>query len=803
MRMSRFSLIPLLLGILLSFSPSVSLADITALSKGGQSLLLYKDYYALVIGVSNYQKWPKIPFAIQDAGEIAERLEHLGFKTKLVLDPTHREMLTALTEMVYVLGRDENRGLLLYYAGHGETETLADKSKMGYIIPKDCPLLKDDPMGFVTHAISMREIESISLRIRSKHVLMLFDSCFSGSLFALVRAIPHDITEKSTLPVRQYITAGTEDEEVPDRSIFKRCFLIGLEGDADLTGDGYITGSELGMYLSDKVVNYTNRQQHPQYGKINNPDLDRGDFIFVPLKRQERRVTSDKDAVAEKSAVAEELKLLREERKRTEDTLAELKKLLQEREQAGKTAASDQKEKLEMETKLKEAQKDIKVTEEVMASRIKELEGKLSSAEDRARKETQQEKEIKGPQVASIPQGTAETKFQRIALRSVPTSLRDRDIKSMIEKFNFPVQPSNRKGQFPREYMDNGDGTITDKITGLVWEKEGASSLYYWDAQKRIENLNDQKLGGHGNWRIPTLEELCSLLDSKSNPQGYYISSVFGNPQGVCWTSDIDEDHRNARYTKYRFSVDFSKGEISSFNSEHSFTGGGGVPQPQRLYMKTVRTLMQPQMTAKAERPVPADSAKAGKDSRVALLPGETKSDVIQKMKLRDRAEMNLSDQDVEIMLKQRNLFSRSHNPKGIFPNSFADNEDGTITDKVTGLMWQKGGSPSDVTFYTAQKYVQDLNEKRFGGHREWRLPTVEELCSLLKAEPNNRKLHIDRLFESLQSACWSSDLSAQGAGFRLRSAFVVDFVTGDFRIDFAEIWSQTRRYVKAVRTIE
>jgi len=72
-----------------------------------------------------------------------------------------------------------------------------------------------------------------------------------------------------------------------------------------------------------------------------------------------------------------------------------------------------------------------------------------------------------------------------------------------------------------------------------------------------------------------------------------------------------------------------------------------------------------------------------------------------------------------------------------------------------------------------------------------------------LKAEPNNRKLHIDRLFESLQSDCWSSDLSAQGAGFRLRSAFVVDFVTGDFRIDFAEIWSQTRRYVKAVRTIE
>jgi hypothetical protein len=128
----------------------------------------------------------------------------------------------------------------------------------------------------------MKNIESVSMRIKSKHVLMLFDSCFSGSLFNLVRAMPQDITEKSASPVRQYITAGRGDEQVPDRSMFKRCLLIGLEGDADLTGDGYITGTELGMYLSEKVVNYTRSLQHPQYGKINNPDLDRGDFIFVP-----------------------------------------------------------------------------------------------------------------------------------------------------------------------------------------------------------------------------------------------------------------------------------------------------------------------------------------------------------------------------------------------------------------------------------------------------------------------------------------------------------------------------------------
>jgi hypothetical protein len=110
--------------------------------------------------------------------------------------------------------------------------------------------------------------------------------------------VPDDITEKSAFPVRQYITAGREDEQVPDKSMFKRSFLIGLEGDADLTGDGYITGTELGMYLSDKVVNYTQGRQHPQYGKINNPDLDRGDFIFVPKKKYEASLKVTEGAVA-------------------------------------------------------------------------------------------------------------------------------------------------------------------------------------------------------------------------------------------------------------------------------------------------------------------------------------------------------------------------------------------------------------------------------------------------------------------------------------------------------------------------
>jgi len=253
---------------------------IRIVAKSGQSLYLYKDYHALVVGVSDYNKWPDLPNAVKDAKEVASTLRGLGFTVKTLLDPTSKQLKTAFSDIAFGIGSERNRAVLFYFAGHGETLKLADGTELGYIIPKDCPLKTRNPIGFDDKAISMKDIEVLALKVKSKHFLMLFDSCFSGSLFNLVRAAPVDITEKSAKPVRQFITAGGPGEQVPDRSIFKIVFLDGIKGYADLNGDGYVTGSELGMHLQDKVVNYTRGGQHPQYGKINNPKLDKGDFIF-------------------------------------------------------------------------------------------------------------------------------------------------------------------------------------------------------------------------------------------------------------------------------------------------------------------------------------------------------------------------------------------------------------------------------------------------------------------------------------------------------------------------------------------
>src|SRR5207253_44409 len=107
------------------------------------------------------------------------------------------------------------------------------------------------------------------------------------SLFETTRGgIPPAIASRTSMPVRQFITAGTAEQEVPDRSIFREQLVEALRGEADLNGDGYVTGSELGAFLEDKVTNYSNRAQTPRWGKIRNPNLDKGDFVFVLPKTQ-------------------------------------------------------------------------------------------------------------------------------------------------------------------------------------------------------------------------------------------------------------------------------------------------------------------------------------------------------------------------------------------------------------------------------------------------------------------------------------------------------------------------------------
>ena len=88
----------------------------------------------------------------------------------------------------------------------------------------------------------------------------------------------------------------------------------------------------------------------------------------------------------------------------------------------------------------------------------------------------------------------------------------------------------------------------------------------------------------------------------------------------------------------------------------------------------------------------------------------------------------------------------------------FIDNGDGTVTDVETNLVWQKDSAPERITWSEAQEYIQDLNEANFAGHNDWRLPTSDELLTLMLTDQSTKRLHLDPIFGS-QRCFWSATI--------------------------------------------
>jgi formylglycine-generating enzyme required for sulfatase activity len=273
------------------FAPALAadrgIVPIEIKDRSGNQVGLYNESHALVIGVSDYQEYPSAPFSWHDLPGVAtdiqlvrSALETHGFHVVVVENPNHEELEKAFEDFIHLYGFDSNNRLLFFFSGHGFTLKLSTGLNMGYIVPSDAPPPDWDQRGFLNKAMDMQQMEVYAMRIQAKHALFLFDSCFSGSIFSLTKSAPAYINYKTNLPVRQFITAGRADEKVPDESIFRAQFISALEGEADADADGYLTGNELGTFIEKKVINYSKNSQHPQFGTLRNPYLDKGDFVF-------------------------------------------------------------------------------------------------------------------------------------------------------------------------------------------------------------------------------------------------------------------------------------------------------------------------------------------------------------------------------------------------------------------------------------------------------------------------------------------------------------------------------------------
>src|SRR5947209_16528260 len=129
-------------------------------------------YYALVIGNNAYTTLPKLKTAESDARAVAALLQDTyGFETKLLLNATRQQISAALYTYRHELAPEAS--LLIYYAGHGYNDKDAAKT---YWLPVDATL--DDNSNWII----ADEITTAIKVIPAKHVLVISDSCYSGTL---------------------------------------------------------------------------------------------------------------------------------------------------------------------------------------------------------------------------------------------------------------------------------------------------------------------------------------------------------------------------------------------------------------------------------------------------------------------------------------------------------------------------------------------------------------------------------------------------------------------------------------------
>jgi len=133
------------------------------------------------------------------------------------------------------------------------------------------------------------------------------------------------------------------------------------------------------------------------------------------------------------------------------------------------------------------------------------------------------------------------------------------------------------------------------------------------------------------------------------------------------------------------------------------------------------------------------------------------------------------------------------------------------VVDYATGLMWQRGGSDEKILFGVNQdgpaEFVQGLNQQPAGGFSDWRLPTVEELGSLLEPIGKNEGLFIDPVFDATQWECGTSDRlikQANKGGVFVVGPWevLVDFGTGRIHHRRFGEGNTHKAFVRAVRTM-
>lgn len=237
------------------------------------------EYHALVIGNNNYADLDDLGTAINDANEIAKVLKDTyGYKTQVLQNATHLEIVQALADYQEKLGKLDN--LVVYYAGHG----LIDERQNGYWIPTDAKL--SDKSSWIPNKVISEFMSSMN----AKHVMVIADSCYSGTMSgSAIRPFPEDVAENdilftSRVKARTVLTSGglqpVLDSGGDGHSIFASALLDVLK-----ENDGVMEGYRLYQALEQQVKlrsKLSGIQQIPEYTAVKHAGHEGSEFYFLP-----------------------------------------------------------------------------------------------------------------------------------------------------------------------------------------------------------------------------------------------------------------------------------------------------------------------------------------------------------------------------------------------------------------------------------------------------------------------------------------------------------------------------------------
>jgi len=235
-------------------------------------------YRALIIGINDY-KDPKIPdlkTPLNDARSMAGMLqEKYGFVVETILGKraTKKSVYNALRNLSSMAKPDDS--ILIYYAGHGD---LDKQYNDGWWIPYDATA--GDPLTYLDNT----QVQKAMRSTKARHVLLISDSCYSGTLFGQARSMPPVIDNKYYLGLyneksRWGMTSGNKTPVADDGTGGHSVFAYQLIKELKNNNKPYLSTQEIYTRIAPVVSN--NSEQTPLCRPIRNTGDQGGEFVFI------------------------------------------------------------------------------------------------------------------------------------------------------------------------------------------------------------------------------------------------------------------------------------------------------------------------------------------------------------------------------------------------------------------------------------------------------------------------------------------------------------------------------------------